>query len=129
MSRTNHMSHKPIQKHTQAEHYATKIDGDGHIGTGVDLSPYHLSCLVAVKTNVNNAKNRLDEYYLKSQTDKGAAADWLKFNNIVDIYKELRFEIERKFGGQIVTNAWLKYWDIYSHYGRLQPLYAHTTVD
>jgi hypothetical protein len=39
-----------------------------------------------------------------------------KLHNIIDTYKPLRYRIEKEFNARPVTNAWMKYWEIYHQY-------------
>jgi len=43
--------------------------------------------------------------------------NWLQFQNVIDIYKPMRFEIEKRYNAKHVTNAWLKYWELYFRFG------------
>jgi len=45
------------------------------------------------------------------------AAKWNKFQGIVDIYRYLRNLVSKNYNAKNVTNAWLKYYEIYSEYG------------
>ncbi len=104
-----------------------------HINTRVPASPaitewftnsqpheappgYALYDLMRAKDTLNAEKSKLDVFYDLSKTDTTVARQVLEFHNIIDVYKPLRFTIEEKFNAKPVTNAWLKYWEIYSQY-------------
>lgn len=84
-----------------------------------DPKPYMDSNLLAIRTRLNESKSKLDIYYFSS--DPEFKKTWLKFTNIIDTYKSLRSKITDMYHAVIVTNAWLKYWELYSQY----PLVPH----
>ncbi len=70
-----------------------------------------------IKDTLNTEKSKLDTYYELSKTDKKISKQLTDIHAIIDIYKPLRYEIERSFNAKPVTNAWMKYWEIYHQYG------------
>ncbi len=88
---------------------------------------YALYELVRVKETLNAEKSKLDVFYNLSKTDNVMARQVLEFHNIIDVYKPLRFTVEKSFNARPVTNAWLKYWEIYSQY-ELIPQKQHYTA-
>ncbi len=83
---------------------------------GNDVEPYNLDGFIYLKESLNAAKSGLDEYYKRAEVDLAFKTDFIKFQNVIDIYKHLRAEIERQFGAKPVTNAWMKYWELYNQY-------------
>jgi hypothetical protein len=47
-------------------------------------------------------------------------AKWIQFQAILDTYKKMRFNIEAATNAKIVTNAWMKYYELYTHYDLIQ---------
>lgn len=85
-----------------------------HISKTAD--PYSLSELIIVKNMLNTEKSMLDMYRARSLVDSEFKRKMLEFQNIIDTYKPLRAKITREFGAQPVTNAWMKYWELYKEY-------------
>lgn len=104
-----------ISKHYQQKHLQVKIIIN-EISTENNVEPYSLPDLMSLRDRLNSSKSKLDPYYVGSKSDKELESAWWRFQSIIDIYKMSRFEIEKKFNAKHVTNAWLKYWELYSHY-------------
>ncbi|QYB17447.1 cap-specific mRNA (nucleoside-2'-O-)-methyltransferase [Pacmanvirus S19] len=69
-----------------------------------------------LKTRLNKTKSKLDKYYELSKVNPMFKKQWIKFQNTVDIYKPMRWYIEYNFNAKHVTNAWMKYYEIYTEY-------------
>jgi hypothetical protein len=78
--------------------------------------PYVSEELYRQKAELNQAKSQLDKYFLASKQDEKYKHNWLYFQNIVDTYRDLRFKVGKEFNAGIITNAWLKYYEIYEQY-------------
>lgn len=65
---------------------------------------------VELKTHLNDAKSRMDPVY--SSKDPQITGLWYRFGNVVDIYRDLKKTVKSNH----VTNAWLKYWEIYTYH-------------
>ncbi|CAK7994685.1 FtsJ methyltransferase [uncultured virus] len=64
-------------------------------------------------TLLNEAKSRLDQYYVpKNPVGKA----WTTYFSYLDQYKQLPKIIETDYNAQRVSNAWLKFWEIYHTY-------------
>jgi hypothetical protein len=107
-NRSNHNANKPINisKQYQQNHLSVPIIPDEKFETD----------MITLHKNLNEAKSSLDKYYLLSKVDKSAFDTWLRFERTIDIYRDLRYTIKENFGVKYVTNAWLKYWEIYNWY-------------
>ncbi len=70
----------------------------------------------SLKLKVNDIKSRQDEWY---QTDK--CPNYSKIQSNVDLYKDMRRHLMDDYGAQLVTNAWMKYYEIYLHYDLVKP--------
>jgi hypothetical protein len=104
-----------ISKSYQQDHISVKIK-PSNAQVVAAVSDYSLGELSSLKDRLNEAKSKLDVYYLTSKQDQGLNRTWMQFQNTIDIYKPMRAEITRRFNGKHVTNAWMKYWEIYSRY-------------
>lgn len=82
----------------------------------IKSSEYELEYFINIQNKLNDSKSQLDFYYDKSKVDAAFNSKWLYFQNMIDLYKSLRFNIERQANALHVTNAWLKYWEIYKYY-------------
>jgi len=104
-----------VNKSYQQDHIAVKIEAND-VPMVAKTPDYTISELSSLKDRLNEAKSKLDVYYLTSKQDQGLNRTWMQFQNTIDIYKPMRAEISRRFNGRHVTNAWMKYWEIYSRY-------------
>ena len=75
---------------------------------------YNIKEFDDLKSRVNKAKDSLDKYY--TEKNKLRKESWDTANNYFDIFKFMRKEIKQKFNAKNVTNAWMKYWELYSQY-------------
>jgi cap2 methyltransferase len=64
-----------------------------------------------LKTKLNIAKDKLDKYFVGSKNNAFA-----KYLSGIDPFSRLRYEIANTTNAKFVTNAWLKYWEIYQHF-------------
>lgn len=99
--------HKNVEKSYQQKHIAIVVPKWGLN----ELVPYTNDNLIAIKTRLNEAKSKLDPLYARESNE------WTQFQNTIDIYKPMRFEIAKGYNAKNVTNAWMKYWEIYNQYG------------
>lgn len=125
MERRNHnrrqyqhpRANEDVKKLFQATHKSMLINADSVIDiTSNDVSLYQVSNLLELENKLNATKSKLDPLYLESSKNKTFSNLWLQFNNIIDLYKPMRFRIEKTYNALHVTNAWMKYWEIYSQY-------------
>ncbi len=107
-----------ISRQFQQKHLSVKIDNINDIIVNNDnkITEYQSTEMMDLKDKLCTAKSKLDDNYDRAKTDQTLAKQLLDFQNIIDVYKPLRFEIEKRFNAQIVTNAWLKYNELYSHH-------------
>lgn len=111
-SRTN-----TISKKSQKEHLSVEIHPCDIIITNSDT--YQNESMTKLNQRLNESKDQLDQYYIGAKTDKKMQTVWNNFQGIVDIYKELRGTIANNYNAKHVTNAWMKYWEIYNQYNIL----------
>lgn len=111
------MTHKNtvINKHVQAEHLSTLIDPID-INVVQSTTDYALASFLDLDDKLRESKSLIDKYYIGSQTDKNLREQWTYFMSLVDIYKAMRGKIKKDYGAVTVSNAWLKYHEIQSHY-------------
>lgn len=102
-------------KQFQAKHLSVRIEPE-NVQFGNDLPDYELSEISSIRERLNEAKSQLDIYWTEAKRNPSAEKKWFAFQYIIDLYKPMRGEIEKKFNASIVTNAWMKYWEIYSQY-------------
>lgn len=116
-----------MNKLYQPQHYSVQIESGRDLsaaGGSSGNSPYTLCEFDHLRSRLNEAKSKLDIYYLTSTERSGTdhpsttriAAQWYELQNIIDIYKPLRKRVARDYNAQVVTNAWLKYYEIYIQY-------------
>lgn len=114
-----------INKSFQPNHLQMQIKPQNTDVSTVQLQPdglyaqtqeYALDKLMATKNRLNNAKSKLDVYYNLSKTDATERNNFQQFQNIIDLYKPMRFKIQKEHNAKNVTNAWMKYWELYSQY-------------
>ena len=110
MSNTRHQASKLYQE----KHLNTLIISD--VTEIVPTSEYRSAELHELRDQLNETKSRLDKYYERSRVDPVFARKWMNIQSAVDLYKNMRMFIQKKYNAQIVTNAWMKYYEIYSHY-------------
>lgn len=67
--------------------------------------------LMDLKYALNDAKSKMDPIY-----ENANKKDWNLFQKNTDIYSRLRTIVSKNFGIKNVTNAWLKYWEIYMNF-------------
>jgi hypothetical protein len=114
------MSRHTVKKMYQHKHISIQIAGaESHILSNIidaDTPNYHLGSMIKIKNTLNDAKSSLDVYYELARKDAQFGKQFMKFQNIVDLYKPMRIIIENNSNALHVTNAWLKYWEIYIYY-------------
>jgi cap2 methyltransferase len=77
------------------------------------VSAYTVYDFDVIRGKLNSAKTLLDKYYLASGK---VATSWSTYQYIIDLYKPLRAKISQISGAKYVTNAWMKYYEIYCKY-------------
>ncbi len=80
------------------------------------VAPYVLDELAAMKAALNIQKSKLDVYYEMSNKDEAVGRQMIEIHGVFDTYKHLKTHIEKEKGAWPVTNAWMKYWEIYNEY-------------
>lgn len=73
-----------------------------------------------IETKLNKSKDQLDQFY-KYDPATAEAKNWRLLQNVVDTYKDIRWDVREKKHGQHVSNAWLKYFEMYSEYKFFKP--------
>jgi hypothetical protein len=91
-----------------------------------EVQPYALDELVSIKTSLNTQKSRLDIYHEMSARDGQVRKQMGELIGVFDTYKHLKFHIEKAAGAWPVTNAWMKYWEIYIEYDIVPNHVDHT---
>lgn len=87
-----------------------------------DVEPYNLASFIDLRDRLNVCKSQLDPHYTKAKSDRDFARRWYQFQNMTDTYKTMRARIMKTSRARHVTNAWMKYWEIYSQYSLISPL-------
>jgi cap2 methyltransferase len=105
-----------IKKQTQQKHLQIQITNLNDDVVIDSSNNYDIDELISLKERLNSSKSKMDIYYLSSKQNQEMNRKWMQFQGIIDIYKPMRFEIQKKFNAKFVTNAWMKYWEMYSHY-------------
>lgn len=96
----NHISY-------QHNHIKIRIPSTPALIVNSGISKYRLDDLDAIMTSLNQTKTKFDS---------------LQYNIIgsifskIDMYVPLKSMIEERYNARFVTNAWLKFWEIYSEY-------------
>lgn len=90
-------------------------------GSSTNESNYKLSDFEQLKERLNKAKSQMDPIYKQATDDKKYGQAWAYFNKIIDTYSGLKHILEDKYGAQNVSNAWLKYYELYSRFEIVAP--------
>ena len=88
----------------------------GLVEPGTIREKYSLEELIVARDRLNAAKDLLDPIYIEAQRDQTYGRAWAQFQGVIDVYKGMRREIERVYHGQHVSNAYMKYWELYSQF-------------
>lgn len=99
-----------------SEFISIRIPRPGPLCLDEAVEPYELMTLVRVKKSLNAAKSRLDPYNSRSKVDECFKKTWMRFRAIQDTYRGLKKRVATEFGAKNVSNAWLKYWELYNEY-------------
>lgn len=75
-----------------------------------DGSEYQKLKKIAVK--LEETKDKLDKYY----TDSNQAKNFNKVLRCFDHFREDKYKISKDSNGQMVTNSWLKFWELISEF-------------
>lgn len=76
-----------------------------------NIADYSEPKLISVKESLNRTKSQIDKYYATERVQ------WQSFERTVDTYRLLKSAVGKVSNAKHVTNAWLKYWELYNHYG------------
>jgi len=71
--------------------------------------------LVELESRLNIEKSKLDRIYANHKT----RSRWLRAQNNLDLYKSLKNTITADYGGQFVSNATIKYFEIFNKFPAL----------
>ena len=77
-----------------------------------DVGDYEISRLQELKDELNTTKKKMDEYYI----DKEMFSKFNAVNNVLRLTKQLRWFVDSKMNGQLVTRAWLKFYELFYYY-------------
>lgn len=75
---------------------------------------YTIEELRSTKEMLNQTKSKMDEIYLTTNTAR--AKNWKQMQDIINSFGRVRFMIMSKYNAKHVTNAWLKYYEIFVHF-------------
>lgn len=103
--------HHPFHEKIVVEH-VPEID--------VTTPMYGIAPFKKLKDQLNDAKSQLDIYYNNPRDNRL----WARAQGSLDLYKSLRYTLERDFGAQHVSNAWMKYYEIFGEF--LNPEFRDT---
>ncbi len=107
----------PIQKSFQQKMISVRIEAKNV--PLIKTSKYSIQDLSMMKERLNESKSKLDGYYLKSKIDSDFNKNWLYFQSIIDLYKGMRDEFVKRANAKHVTNASMKYHELYSYFNLL----------
>jgi hypothetical protein len=110
---------QPINRSYQAKMLKFTIEDPGITPVSV-TTHYQLETMVNLRDSLNEQKSRMDGFATNEPGDN-SKSDWLYFQSIIDIYRPLKRIIAETANARNVTNAWLKYWEIYTEYTELLP--------
>lgn len=116
-------------KRTQENHMVFSIVVDGitlqntlkNTLQNTKIEQYELNDMMRIKQSLNAAKSKFDVYYDLAEKFPKERSSFRQFNDTIDIYKPLRFKIETDSDARHVSNAWLKYWEIFNIYCDFRP--------
>lgn len=97
-------THKTTNISYQASHIKVKIPSIPSLIINSGIEHYKLKELDEIKTNLNSTKSKfdkLDNYRVS------------KLLQQIDLYKDLRKIAKSNYNARHVTNAWLKFWELY----------------
>lgn len=87
---------------------------------------YSLDDMNNIKETLNKTKDKLDKYYL----DHKQGPVFGDISNSLVITSTLKSYIANKLGGQLVTRAWLKFYELYTYYNLIQDdIYAFLNAE
>lgn len=112
------MKRPPAKK--QAPHFSQRIEFQFDVEKlppPYSAQAYSFDALIDLRDRLNEVKSQMDKYYVGAKTDPRLRSRWGRLNSIVDIYRPLKGRIMRDYGAQLVTNAWMKYFEMYIEYG------------
>ncbi len=98
-----------------------------HLNAGIrvnDATPYmdaesqtyEVAEFTSLRDHLNDTKSKMDKFYIGAKSDDSLSKKWNSLQYTVDIYRPMRKVLHERFNAQLVTNAWMKYYEIYSHY-------------
>lgn len=103
-----------MRKLTQNKHLNCRVNVDAEkVATTCsnEVPVYDVAEFMELKNRLNIEKTNQDAWSMGVD-----CPNYLKISLNLDLYKALRFTAMDNFGAQLVTNAWLKYYEIYLHY-------------
>jgi hypothetical protein len=106
-----------ITKKFQEQHFKRLIDPTVPSTHTVDDVAEKLKSL---ESSLNESKDKLDVFFKYPHGSKQEKM-WLLVQNSVDTYKDVRWTLRKKYNAQHVSNAWLKYYEMYSEYKLFRP--------
>lgn len=74
---------------------------------------YNIESFYRLKAVLNAKKSEMDRFYI----DKSTEEKFSQMTNALRITNQLRFDIENEYNGQHVTRAWLKFYELFVHFG------------
>ena len=87
-----------------------------NVNLKANVPEYNNYRLMELKKELNKAKSRLDQYHGLQRRE---GWQWRQINRLLDVYQPMRQEIERVTNAQCVTNAWMKYLEIFRTFDML----------
>lgn len=114
-SNNRHRREENIPKLFQQKHLMTRVEVDT-VPIDTRAAMYNVDDFVTLRDKLNETKTKMDKFYIGSKNDQQLARKWWSLQSSVDLYKPLRFHLMDKYNAQLVTNAWMKYYEIYHQY-------------
>ncbi len=66
---------------------------------------------------LNGTKSELDQFY-----ENGEKGEFDRILKCFDHFKQIKSQITKETDAQCITNAWIKYWELISHFSLIEPL-------
>lgn len=104
-----------IHKQYQHKHINARLQVDD-IPVNNNIPGYEIEELMTLRERLNENKSKMDKFYIGSKTNPALSSKWNMLQTAVDLYKPMKRFLHDKYNAQLVTNAWLKYYEIYSQY-------------
>lgn len=107
-SKQNNFKKNKIQKLYQHKMLSELVDIMTPIPINNNIPLYKFEKFEKLKTDLNTVKDKLDEYFKCAEK----CENYDKVRRHRDLYKQLRYKVMKDFDAQIVTNAWLKCYEL-----------------